>query len=70
MEGLKEKLSSRKFWFALLGAILPLVGQYFSADIDAQEAMRLSMGIVASYLFAQGYVDGKEKEGLPAPSSE
>ena len=70
MEALKKKVGSRKFWFALLGALLPMVGQYFSADIDPQEAMRLSLGIVASYLFAQGYVDGKEKEGLPAPSVE
>ena len=24
-----DKLKSRKFWFALLGALLPIIAQYF-----------------------------------------
>ncbi len=58
-----EKLKSRKFWFALLGALLPVVAQYFSAEVDLGSAIQVSAGVVAAYLFGQGYVDGKALEG-------
>ena len=68
---MKEKLSSRKFWFALLGAVLPIVAQYFSADLEIQEAMKLSLGVVVAYIFGQGYVDGKALEGVvPQPEQD
>lgn len=59
-----DKLKSRKFWFALLGAVLPIIAQYFSSEIDLSESLQLSAGIVAAYLFGQGYVDGKAVEGV------
>lgn len=58
-----EKLKSRKFWFALLGALLPVVAQYFSAEVDMSAAIQVSAGVVVAYLFGQGYVDGKALEG-------
>lgn len=58
-----EKLKSRKFWFALLGAILPVVAQYFSTEVDLGTAIQVSAGVIAAYLFGQGYVDGKALEG-------
>tara|TARA_R100001594_G_scaffold99346_1_gene133847 strand:- start:447 stop:632 length:186 start_codon:yes stop_codon:yes gene_type:complete len=57
-----EKLKSRKFWFAFLGALLPIAGQYFSDTLAVDEALQLSSGIIVAYIFGQGYVDGKEKE--------
>jgi hypothetical protein len=64
MEGIMpEKLKSRKFWFALLGALLPVVAQYFSAEVDMSAAIQVSAGVVVAYLFGQGYVDGKALEG-------
>ena len=69
-----DKLKSRKFWFALLGAILPVVAQYFSAEVDLGAAIQVSAGVVAAYLFGQGYVDGKALEGVmpavPEPDAE
>tara|TARA_R110001599_G_scaffold235050_1_gene434278 strand:+ start:1687 stop:1905 length:219 start_codon:yes stop_codon:yes gene_type:complete len=65
---MKDKLSSRKFWFALLGAMLPVVAQYFSADLELQEAMKLSAGVIVAYIFGQGYVDGKAVESTVPPS--
>ena len=59
-----EKLKSRKFWFALLGALMPVAAQFFS------EALQLSAAVVAAYLFGQGYVDGKAVEGAPPPAPE
>ena len=52
-----DKMKSRKFVFALLGAVLPLVAQYFSADITITESLQLSAAVVVSYIFGQGYVD-------------
>ena len=59
-----EKLKSRKFWFALVGALLPIVAQALSAEIDTDQAVMLSVGILVSYIFGQGYVDGKALEGV------
>ncbi len=54
-----DKMKSRKFVFALLGAVLPLVAQYFSGDITLAESLQLSAAVVVSYIFGQGYVDGQ-----------
>lgn len=58
-----EKLKSRKFWFALVAAVLPIVAQYLSNDVAIGEALQMSMVIVMTYIFGQGYVDGKAMEG-------
>tara|TARA_B100000427_G_C15326939_1_gene515097 strand:+ start:373 stop:591 length:219 start_codon:yes stop_codon:yes gene_type:complete len=63
-----DKLKSRKFWFALLGALLPIIAQYFSSEVDLSSAIQLSSGVVVAYLFGQGYVDGKAVEGV-SPSA-
>jgi hypothetical protein len=66
-----DKLKSRKFWFALLGAVLPIIAQYFSSEVELSEALQLSTGVIAAYLFGQGYVDGKALEGVvPEPQKE
>ena len=67
---MSEKLKSRKFWFALLGALLPIVAQYFSADVDLNSAIQLSAGVLVAYIFGQGYVDGKALEGSSSDASE
>jgi hypothetical protein len=65
-----EKLKSRKFWFALLGALLPILAQYFSAEVDMSAAIQLSAGVMIAYIFGQGYVDGKAVEGVAPASSD
>lgn len=67
MDTILDKLKSRKFWFALLGALLPIVAQGFSQDIPLADAITLSIGVVVTYILGQGYVDGKALEGtVPA----
>lgn len=56
---MSNKLKSRKLWFALLGALLPIVAQVVTAEIELVEALQLSSGIIIAYIFGQGYVDGK-----------
>lgn len=58
-----DKLKSRKFWFALLGALLPIIASFFTEDVELAEMITLSVGILVSYIFGQGYVDGKAAEG-------
>lgn len=58
-----DKLKSRKFWFAFLGALLPIVAQYMTDDVQMSEALQLSAAVIVSYIFGQGYVDAKKLEG-------
>ena len=58
-----DKLKSRKFWFAFLGALLPIVAQYMTDDGQLSEALQLSAAVIVSYIFGQGYVDAKKLEG-------
>jgi len=68
---MSEKLKSRKFWFAFIGALLPIIAQLLTDDIALSEALQLSAAIVVSYIFGQGYVDGKAVEGSsPEVSAE
>ena len=64
------KLKSRKFWFALVGALLPVIAQAFGQEIPTAEAIQLSAGVIVAYIFGQGYVDGKALEGTANESGE
>jgi hypothetical protein len=64
-----NKLKSRKFWMALLGAIMPIAAQAMTESIPMAEALQLSAAILMSYILGQGYVDGQgAKASLPAPA--
>jgi len=57
-----KKFKSRKFWFALVGAALPVASQVFTEQIAIGEALQLSTAIIMSYIFGQGYVDAQQKD--------
>ena len=59
---LADKLKSRKFWFALLAALLPLVLQAVTGEVGWDVALGGSLTVVVAYIFGQGYVDGKAAE--------
>ena len=52
-----EKFKSRKFWAALLGAILPLAASYLTGEVELEKALQLSSAVIISYVFGQGAVD-------------
>jgi len=56
-----EKLKSRKFWIALLGALAPIAGDALGnlAGVDPATLVISSVSVVISYIFGQAYVDGK-----------
>ncbi len=47
-----DKLKSRKFWFALIGVILPFVNEQFGLKIPVESVL-----IVVTYILGQGAVD-------------
>lgn len=57
-----EKLKSRKFWLAVLGAVLPIIAQGLTNEVGWQEAVMSSIAILSSYILGQGYVDGQAKK--------
>ena len=62
-----DKLKSRKFWIAILGALGPIGGQFLSQDFTLEQALTASSAILISYIFGQAYVDGKSATAaLPA----
>lgn len=57
-----DKLKSRKFWFAFIGALLPIIAQALTDDVELPHALQMTAVVVVSYIFGQGYVDGKALE--------
>ena len=60
---LKDRLSSRKFWLALLGALAPIAGDAIGSlgTVDPATLVLSSAGIVISYIFGQSYIDAKKE---------
>ena len=52
-----ERLKSRKFWIALLGAALPILAGYLSGDLALEPAIQASSAVLCTYLLGQGYAD-------------
>ena len=54
-----EKLKSRKFWIALLGAIAPIAGDALGnlPGVDPATLIISATSVVISYIFGQSYVD-------------
>ena len=54
-----EKLKSRKFWIALLGALAPLAGDALGnlSGVDPSTLIISASGVIISYIFGQSYVD-------------
>ncbi len=57
-----EKLKSRKLWMAIISGVLIILNEGLGWKIPAETVMAFA-AVVLSYLFAQGYVDGKLVEG-------
>ena len=59
-----DKLRSRKFWIAVIAALLPIVAQALTSEIGVDQAIQASVAVVVAYLFGQAYVDGKAAESV------
>ncbi len=59
----KQKLSSRKFWFAIIGFITPWLVM-FNVDpekIDLITSMIMSGASLIAYILAEGFVDANRE---------
>jgi len=59
----KQKLSSRKFWFALIGFITPWLVM-FNVDpekIDMITSMIMSGASLIAYILAEGFIDANRE---------
>ena len=72
MKDWKSKLTSRKFWSAVVGVIVAL-GAAFGADsmtIQQITAIITAAGVLVAYIFAESYVDAKRTGTGAQPSIE
>ena len=56
-----EKLKSRKFILVVATAMLTICNDGLGLGLPSESIMTI-VGLVATYVLGQGYVDGKEKE--------
>ncbi len=58
----KRKLTSRKFWIALVGFVTALLTAFNVADAVAVQVTTIIMafGTLIAYILAEGFIDGKE----------
>jgi hypothetical protein len=56
------KLKSRKFWAAVVGSLSPIITQVITGAVGWETALTLSAGVLASYIFGQGYTDAHAKK--------
>lgn len=52
------KLKERKFWMAIVAALLPVLNSHFEWGLDAGEITKM-IGALVSFIVAEGYSDGK-----------
>lgn len=65
MQSWKKKLASRKLWSAVVGVAVSLCALFGVGEMTTGQISGLisAVGILIAYIFAEGYVDGKNAEG-------
>ena len=60
----KEKLSSRKFWAAVIAFLTPLLAFFGAPRATVEQIVMIitAVGGLVAYILAEGYVDGKRNE--------
>ena len=61
----KKKLTSRKFWVAIVGFVTPLLLAFGVAEnaVSQVTAIIMACADVLVYILAEGYVDAKTVDG-------
>ena len=68
----KRKLTSRKFWAAVITWLASMLTAFNVADSVIVQVTTIvgGMGVLAAWLFAEAYVDGKMEADSPAGEKE
>ena len=61
----KQKLSSRKFWAAVVGFVSAMLVGFGMADNDIAQVTSIIMagGTLIAYIFSEGWVDANRESG-------
>lgn len=61
----KSKLTSRKFWAAIIGFITTLLTAFNISSLTIEQVVAIigAVGTLIAYILAEGYVDGKRESG-------
>lgn len=67
-----QKLSSRKFWMALVGFITPILIIFNVPNLTIEQvtAIVTSGGALVAYILSEGYVDAKREESKDADTAK
>ena len=68
----KRKLSSRKFWAALIGFITPLLVMLGlpESEVTQVAALVMSAGSLIAYIFSEGWVDAASRHDMYVEAPE
>lgn len=66
---MKKKLTSRKFWLAIIGFVTALCVLFGVEDIKIEQICALisALGSIVAYIFAESYVDSKSSKADTVP---
>lgn len=69
---LLRKLSSRKFWAAVVGFVSPMMLAFGSTQtqVDQTAAIIMAGGALVAYIVAEGFVDAKKGEDANGNTDE
>lgn len=56
-----DRLKSRKFWMAVVGAALIVANDGLGLNLPKEETLTVA-GVIIAYILGQAYVDGKKTE--------
>lgn len=68
----KQKLTSRKFWAAVVGFVTPLLIAFGVAENDVAEVSSIIMSgaTLIAYIIGEGLVDAKKTSGTGGETNE
>ena len=72
MKNWKQKLASRKLWSAIVGVAVSLCALFGVGEMTTGQISGLisAVGVLIAYIFAAGYVDGKNAENSAESKDE
>ena len=62
MDKIPARLRSRKFWLAVMGALMGVALPIVNGEIPPERGLEAAAAVLVSYILGQAYQDGKAAE--------